>query len=355
MHDFDWRDLYAANQAAIRAARGTGRTRAPKPRLPKDVRVPRPPATRRDGGPPGGRGTWSRRSYDGPDGGRSYFLYTPPGLEDAGPAPLLVMLHGCTQGATDSARGTRWNEVADRNGFRVVYPEQGREHNEQGCWNWFEPRHQRRGRGEPAVLAGLAQALVAGERGPRVDPDRVWVAGMSAGGAMATVLAATYPDVFSAVGVHSGLPYRTATSLPEGWEAMGRGGGEPARRGEEAFAAMGAAARVIPVVVVHGTEDQVVALVNGDELVEQWLTVNRLSGAKLGEPAAVLHGNGDAGHAYTRFEWTDGEGRLVQEYLRVEGLGHAWSGGDGRGSYADPRGPDASRVMGDFFARACRR
>jgi poly(hydroxyalkanoate) depolymerase family esterase len=396
MAPIDWRDLYAANQAAIRAARrasgpGAGKVKLPKGmrvpsaakmkppkgmrvpaaakmkpppgmrtpsagkvKLPKGVRVPATAAPPRAEERPGGRGKWLRRAYDGPHGGRAYFLYTPEGLEDAAPAPLLVMLHGCTQGAGDVARGTRWNEVADRHGFRVVYPEQGREHNEQGCWNWFEGRHQRRGAGEPAVLAGLTREVVAGEHGPDVDPQRVWLAGMSAGGAMATVLAATYPEVFSAVGVHSGLPYRTATSQPAAWEAMGRGGGEPGRRGEEAFEAMGAAARVMPVVVVHGTGDHVVSPVNGDELVEQWLTANRLAGADVGEPSGVAHGDGEAGHAYTRYEWIDGEGRLVQEYLRVEGLGHAWSGGDRRGSYADPRGPDATQAMCDFFTRAGR-
>jgi poly(hydroxyalkanoate) depolymerase family esterase len=369
MELIDWRELYAANRAVIERSQGPGNRPAgsravptqpgsTKPKLRKGTRHPRSgdslPA--RPDASAGGSGTWERFTYAGASGSRPYFLYTPRGLGPRAGAPLLVMLHGCTQTPADLARGTRMNEAADRHGFAVAYPQQTDQHNRQGCWNWFLAHHQARGSGEPALLAGITEEATA-RLGARVDSGRVFVAGMSAGAAAAVVMGATYPNLFSAIGVHSGLHYRIATSQQAAFEAMKRGGNEPTRRGAEAFEAMGEHARVMPVIVVHGSADSVVRPVNGDQLVDQWLATNRLAAARspapdLNRPSAVVRGQVEEGHSYTRYRWSDSGGRLVQEYLKVEGLGHAWSGGAPTGSYTDARGPDASEAMCEFFAQA---
>jgi poly(hydroxyalkanoate) depolymerase family esterase len=348
MTPIDPQKLYAANRAAILAARrgmADAQGRAAAPAAPPRPRPGRP----REDGPPSGTGAWDVRAYEGPDGGRSYALYTPAELP-AGPRPLVVVLHGCTQSPADVARGTRWNELADRHGVVVAYPGQTARHNDQACWNWFLPRHQRRGAGEPAVLAGLTREVAGGGDGAPIDPARVFVVGISAGGSMAAVLAATYPDVVRGAGVHSGLPYRTATSQPAAFEAMARGGGTAIRDGHEVAEAAEGAGRLGPLVVVHGTDDRVVNAVNGDELVAQWLDAHRLAGEELDGAPSVVHGEGEGGLAYRRSRWTGEGSRPVVEHLLVEGLGHAWSGGDRRGSYADPRGPDATQAMWDVFA-----
>jgi poly(hydroxyalkanoate) depolymerase family esterase len=229
-----------------------------------------------------------------------------------------------------------------------------REDNPQGCWNWFTAEHQARGGGEPAFIAGATRAVMAGASQWTIDPQRVFVVGMSAGGAMASVLAATHPDVFSAVAVHSGLAYGCARTLPSAMQAMRQGGPDPEAQGRAAFAAMGAAARVVPAVVVHGTADQVVCPVNGEHAVRQWLATNRLAGgdgADAARPDAIVRDDGAGRLPLTRHTWTDGAGRAVVEHVEIEGLGHAWSGGAAGGSYTDPRGPSASAAIWDFFAR----
>jgi poly(hydroxyalkanoate) depolymerase family esterase len=351
MELIDWRELYAANRSVIEGNRGAGNLRGTA-RFPKSGDgLPTPPAL-----PEGGGGMWERFTYTGRLGSRPYFVYTPQGLGPRAGAPLLVMLHGCTQTPADLARGTRMNEAADRHGFVVAYPQQTQQHNRQGCWNWFLEQHQARGSGEPAVIAGITQEATA-RLGTSVDRRRVFAAGMSAGGAAAVVMGATYPDLFAAIGVHSGVHYRVATSQQEAFEAMARGGGEPARRGRDAFEAMGEHARVVPVIVVHGGEDKVVRPINGDQLVEQWLATNAWAAdgrpaPELARPSAVVRGQVAGGYSYTSYRWSDSAGRLTQEYLKVAGLGHAWSGGDQGFSYADARGPDASEAMWEFFEQA---
>jgi len=355
----DWRELYAANQAVIQAhlapASPPPDTNPPssRPRLRDGAR--RSGSDHALGAAPGGEGTWQRHTSSATHGSGRYFVYTPAGLGATAGAPLLVMLHGCTQTPFDLAYGTRMNDAADRHGFAVVYPEQTKGRNQQGCWNWFLAHHQARSSGEPALLAGITRDAIA-RLGARIDAERVFVAGMSAGAAMAVVMGATHPDLFAAIGVHSGLAYGAATSQRMAFEAMGRGASDPARCGSAAYEAMGDRARLMPIIVLHGTGDTVVRPVNGDHVVQQWLATNALAteGSFDADPAlpdAADHRRADHGHPYTRYRWNDSTGRLVQEYVKIEGLGHAWSGGNQTGSYTDARGPDASEAMCQFFAQ----
>jgi poly(hydroxyalkanoate) depolymerase family esterase len=358
-HIVDWRELYAANQAVIQ-----GNLAAPSPA--SEAKFPRTKPTGRDGARraggdhalgtgPGGAGKWERFTYAGTHGSGPYFLYTPAGLDPRAGSPLLVMLHGCTQTPVDLARGTRMNEVADRHGFVVAYPEQTNRRNQQGCWNWFLAHHQARESGEPALLAGITQEATA-RLGASGDPERVFLAGMSAGAAMAVVMGATHPDLFAAIGIHSGLAYGAATSQRTAFEAMARGARDPAHRGSEAFQVMRERARLMPTIVLHGTRDSVVRPVNGDQVVQQWLATNALAtagsfNADPARPDDVDHGRVEHGHPFSRYRWNDSRGGIVQEYVKIEGLGHAWSGGNETGSYTDARGPDASEAIWQFFAQ----
>jgi poly(hydroxyalkanoate) depolymerase family esterase len=344
-----WQDLYQSNQDTIR--RSLAQRGAPQP-APTDGRTgpfpltgaPKATSARADAGSPG-----TRMVYSGPQGSRPYRMYVPPGR--TGPLPLVMLLHGCTQDAAAIAAGTRMNAHADTHGFAVVYPEQTSAGNTNGCWNWFLPEHQRRGVGEPAILAGIAQDVLSGRSGATVDPSRVYVAGMSAGAGMATVLAATYPDLIAGLGLHSGLVFQAANNVSGGFTVMRRGAADPAASARAAFASMGPYARVMPMVIVHGTADRTVAPINGDQAVQQWRETNRLAGAQLSaeRPSRQETGRVPGGYAYTVRRWDDGS-RPVVEYWQVEGLGHAWSGGSTAGSFTDPRGPNASEAMWRFFS-----
>ncbi|HEX2104697.1 MAG TPA: PHB depolymerase family esterase [Solirubrobacteraceae bacterium] len=355
MPPIDWRDLYASNRAVIEG----GRPGAP-PALDLPPLAARGPAIDLPGAPAGvpptptpadtPGGAWGRLVHEG----RSVFVYTPPDLPDGAAVPLVVALHGCTQTAATFSAGSLLNRAADRHGFVVAYPEQSREHNPQCCWNWFTAGHQARGVGEPAFIAGATRALARdGARAP-IDARRVFIAGMSAGGAMAAVMAATYPDVYAAVAIHSGLAYGCARSLPAATSAMTRGAPDPDAQGRAALAAMGPRARPVPALVIHGTADAIVCPVNGEHAARQWLVTNALAAgvgverapATVREPAAL------GGRAATRRRWTDDDGRPLVEHLEVEGLGHAWSGGAPGGSYTDARGPSAAAAICAFFARA---
>ena len=187
------------------------------------------------------------------------------------------MLHGCTQDAASFAAATLMNDAADRHGFVAVYPQQERGDNAQGCWNWFLPEHQARGAGEPASIAAIVRELMGTASPWAIDPRRVFVAGLSAGGAMAAILAATYPDLFAAVAVHSGLAYRSAATVGAAFTAMARGSEDAIGQGRAAHAAMGNHARAVPSIVVHGSADTRVAPVNADRVLQQSMAANRLA------------------------------------------------------------------------------
>ena len=267
-------------------------------------------------------------------GTRRYKMYIPAihAREGGVPAPLVIMLHGCKQTPEDFARGTRMNEFAEQHGFLVAYPAQGTGENPSGCWNWFRHEDQGRDRGEPAILAGLAAEVTMRHR---VDPRRVFVAGMSAGAAMAVVLAATYPDRFAAVGVHSGLPYGAAHDVPSAFRVMKNGSGSRNGPGFE-----------LPAIVFHGDADTTVNLRNAAAIVDQ-ATGARVSGSEV--RAHVTEGTSADGRGYRRTVYSDGAGSPVVEQWVISGAGHAWSGGDPRGSFTDAAGPDASAEMIRFF------
>jgi poly(hydroxyalkanoate) depolymerase family esterase len=335
----DWRKLYASNRAVIERAGG-----APG-ELPTGFRAPAKP------------GTSDERAFAVAGRTRRALVHQPVGVEPQTAVPLVCMLHGCTQDAASFAATTRMNRAADRYGFVAVYPRQERGDNPQHCWNWFLPGHQARDAGEPASIVEIIRELMGTTSHWTIDARRVFVAGLSAGGAMAAILAAVYPDVFAAVAVHSGLAYRSAASLGAAFDAMARGGEDPTGKGRAAHAAIGDLARPVPSIVVHGTADPIVAPVNADQVLQQSMTANRLAAPEtcdldFARPTTTSHGRVEDGHAYTRCRWTDRRGALMHELLKVDGLGHAWSGGVPGGSYTDPRGPDATEAIWRFFAHA---
>ena len=265
-------------------------------------------------------------------GQRRYKLYIPAQVKHDGPRALVVMLHGCTQNPDDFARGTTMNQLAEEFGCLVLYPEQDGKSNRSHCWNWFEPGHQLREAGEPGIIAGMTRRIVK-EHG--IDPSRVFVAGMSAGGAMAAVLGAEYPELFAAIGVHSGLPAGSARDMISGLQAMKKPG--RARSLREA----------VPAIVFHGDADHVVSPANGEAVLAQFI------GAHAGLRATPLQASEtestQGGRRSTRRTWRDDTGRMMAEHWTVHGAGHTWAGGNASGSHTDALGPNASREMLRFF------
>lgn len=297
----------------------------------------------------GGAFTW--QTFANAHGARAYRLYVPSGYK-SGRMALVVMLHGCTQTADDFAAGTKMNAIAERETFIVVYPEQPAAANASRCWNWFEPAHQARDAGEPSLIAGITQAVSARYR---IDRSRVYVAGMSAGGAMTAIMRATYPDLYAAIGVSAGLEYKAATDLASALAAQQTGGPDPDQQGRLAFAAGGSAARVVPAIVFHGQLDATVAVKNGHQLIAQWAQTDDLAddgddnGSITNHHSSVTAGAVPGGYTYSRSLYTDAKRAVVLEKWIVETMTHKWSGGSTAGSYTDPKGPDASEEMWRFF------
>lgn len=257
---------------------------------------------------------------------RDYMLYIPPQAGER-PLPLLVMLHGCTQDSRDFAAGTRMNDLAKEQGCFVLYPTQSKKANPQRCWNWFKHSHQQRGRGEPALLVAMARDVMSRHA---IDPRRVYVAGLSAGGAMAAILGDAYPDLFAAVGVHSGLATGAAKDLPSALAAMRSGAASSAGRSGP------------PTIVFHGDADATVHPANGEHVVSA-------SAASPASDHQVDRQRAPGGRAYTRGVHRSPDGAVQAEHWVIHGGGHAWSGGSREGSYTDPEGPDATREMFRFF------
>jgi poly(hydroxyalkanoate) depolymerase family esterase len=275
---------------------------------------------------------FEEHSFANEAGCRVYKLYVPSRYAGV-PLPLIVMLHGCTQSPDDFAAGTRMNEVAEEHSFLVAYPAQAQSANVSKCWNWFNEGHQRRDCGEPSIIVGITRQIM---HDFSIDGGRVFVAGLSAGGAAAAVLGITYPDLYAGIGVHSGLACGAARDAPTAFAAMRHGSAPSAdarqRRGDG----------IVPTIVFHGDGDRTVNCVNGDQIIAQSRdTKNRAS--------KISHGKAPGGMRYTRTVQTDDMGRSVLEQWVLHGAGHAWAGGSTAGSYTDPRGPDATREMVRFF------
>ncbi|TNF20221.1 MAG: PHB depolymerase family esterase [Rhodobacteraceae bacterium] len=262
-------------------------------------------------------------------GSRGYRTYV-PSTAAQGVSGLVVMLHGCTQTPEDFALGTGMNALAERHGFVVVYPQQSRGENAQSCWNWFSLGDQRRDRGEPAIIAGLTREVGAEFQ---IGEGRIFVAGLSAGAAMAVILGETYPEVFAAVGAHSGLPFGAAKDVPSAFAAMSNGATRTA-------ALPGTPVRTI---VFHGSADAVVHPANGDHIVRDVL--QRLPGQTLQTEDRGTAAN----RSFTRRVTSGADGISRLEHWTIDGLGHAWSGGNPAGSHAVAEGPDASAELVRFF------
>lgn len=275
--------------------------------------------------------SFEARTYTCPAGSRSYLTYVPSSIQDRATG-VVVMLHGCTQSAADFSTGTAMNTLAERDGFVVVYPQQAQGANAQSCWNWFSRSDQRRDHGEPAILEGIAR-LVMEEHA--VGPEHSFIAGLSSGAAMALIMGQTCPDIFAAVGSHSGLPVGVAHDLPSALAAMGGRFNQSADPQSS-----GTKPRLI---VFHGSDDHTVHPAN-----EALITKQALSNLPRG--TAIVDTKGQrGGRSYSFQSATAPDGSVLMERWLVDGLGHAWSGGNSSGSYADRQGPAASEEMVRFF------
>lgn len=293
-------------------------------------------------------GSFTSKTYNS----RNYRIYIPSSYQAGTKVPLVVMLHGCTQDPDQFAAGTKMNDVAEREKFIVIYPEQPSSANSNKCWNWFETAHQSRGSGEPALIAGMVNQV---KTDYSIDGDRVYVGGLSAGAAMSVIMGATYPDVFAAISVGAGLEYKAATSVTNAYTAMSSGGPNPSQQGDAAYNAMGSNKRVVPVVVFHGTSDYTVYPVNANQVITQWAQTNDrasdgVDNHNIDDTAdQTITGTVAGGRSYTQYIYKDAAGVSVMEKYMIDGMGHAWSGGSTAGSYTDPNGPNASQISWEFF------
>ena len=328
-----------------------------------------------------GQGKWHPDKHDG----REYWVYTPVNYQVGTAVPLIMILHGCAQSIFTHpfaiAYDTHMNQLADTHKFLVVYPShldlKHLDVNPASCWNFFLPVNQHRDSGEPASLAGIVQDMLQNTSRWTIDQQRIYVAGISSGGCATANVGATYPDLFAAIGVHSGgeygypLPFLGEKAQAPGTEvplseaqtlsgeveeiALIPPGPDPIQQGEKAFQAMGPFARVVPTIVFHGTADHISDPINGDQVTQQWLTTNHLASprdftATFEHPSSTtIHPARPNGKKrYTVFTWQDAHGSDVVTYYKVDGMGHAWSGGSPGSIFTDPEGPDASRPSTSF-------
>ena len=287
---------------------------------------------------PAAGGRFLERSFANDAGTRDYKLYIPASYspESSESVPAIVMLHGCTQSPDDFANGTRMNALAEEHGFLVVYPAQAVNANGSRCWNWFRPGDQRRDTGEPSIIAGITREVTSAYR---VDPRRVFIAGLSAGASMALILGEMYPELYAAVGAHSGPSYWAAHDVPSAFAAM-KGGpavAGPANRWHTSSSN--------PTIVFHGDQDRTVDASNGDAIIEHAMSAPGRKALRASDTAGTAPG----GRRYRRTDYIDHANHAVVEHWVVHGAGHAWSGGSRSGSFTDPAGPDASAEMVRFF------
>lgn len=305
---------------------------------------------------PAGRGRWVKGNASSASGSRNYMLWVPGSYDGAKPFPLLMMLHGCHQKPQDLAHISGMNLVAEKNNFLVVYPEQTLKANLLRCWNWFETKHQSRAAGEPAMLAAVLEQVRSSHH---IDSQRIYVAGISAGAAMAVIMGATYPDLFAGIASIAGLEFKAANGLISGRRAMARGGPNAKQQGVAAFESMspGLASngrQRMPVIVFQGEADSSVDPINADQLIAQWAVTNQLlNGDKKRQPdttGELVHGRVGDGYSYRKYSYKDSAGQLLMEKWLIDGLGHAWPGSPVSAPYADPKGPSASEEIWRFFS-----
>ncbi len=291
--------------------------------------APSPPASTGDD-------AFVAKNFGNDAGSRPYKLFIPSGYRGQ-PLPLIVMLHGCTQSPDDFATGTQMNVAAEAASCFVAYPGQTAAANHSKCWNWFNPDDQKRDRGEPSLIADITRQVM---RDYAVDPRRVYVAGLSAGGAAAAIMGSTYPDLYAAIGVHSGLACGAAHDVASAFMAM-RKGGSPPMRGRSSSAGVD---HFVPTIVFHGDRDSTVHPSNGEGVVAQLLQAQSAAPQRVVEEGRV-----PGGRSFTRIAFRGRDGGSVSEQWIVHGAGHSWSGGSPAGSYTDPSGPDATHEMLRFF------
>jgi len=288
-------------------------------------------------------------------GSRSYSIFVPSGYTSGQAIPLVVMIHGCGQNANDFMAGTQMNQIAERNNFIVIYPEQSSAHNATNCWNFFETANQRRGSGEPQVIVDMVNQVKSNFA---IDSGAVFVAGLSSGGALTTTLGVLYPDVFTAISVNAGLSFQSGINAVTGVSAMFNAvpAINPVLAANNAVAQVGTRnVRVVPTIVFHGTFDTVVNPLNGDNIVTQMITYNAWSDSSINIFNRTLRGGAVlGGRTYTVESFRNGAGDIVVQHYRVNLMGHDWSGGNAAGSHTDPRGPNASEITWRFFQDATR-
>jgi poly(hydroxyalkanoate) depolymerase family esterase len=301
---------------------------------------------------PGGAGTWTHSTYKNNYGQRDYYLYVPKQGSTKAALPLLLMLHGCAQGAADIAHSTGLNLLADKYGFAVLYPEQNTASNSSRCWNWFVPDNFVRGGGEMGIIMGMINQV---SRLVPLNTNKIIAGGFSAGAALVSNLLACHSDVFAGAVIHSGLEFQAATSSTEAWMSMSQGSKQDLKK-TSALAARctGAGAKIRPIFVIHGKSDFTVNPVNGERIVSQFTQVNDLldDGQANGtQNLTVLkseNGKTPSGRTYQMISY-GGQGHIQIVKLLVDGMSHAWSGGASGGSYTDPQGPNASEMIVQAF------
>ena len=298
-------------------------------------------------------GTFEAFSYTNEFGTRTYKVYVPASY-DGTPAPLLVELHGCGSNADEESRWSRFNEFAEAHGLLVAYPEQDPNANGGRCWNWFQAEHQARDAGEPTLIAGITRAVMEGWN---VDPRRVYLGGISAGGAMSDVMAVTYPDLYAAAMIYAGCEYKGG---PTCLGSTGALSGD--QSGAESIAAMGPRARTVPAIVIQGEADPLVPPANAELVVGQFLAIadtvddGTNDGSVSRTPAQSTSGQVPGGHAYSVDIYRDASGcKLVERWL-VEDMGHMWSQGKSAdppttrdAAFIDPLGPDVTTATLEFL------
>jgi len=295
--------------------------------------------------------------YEGHVTRMTYWLYLPehvPATATRHGLPLLVMLHGCHQSATQFARGTRMNHHAERKGYAVLYPQQSLSVQAQRCWRWYNPTVQHGG-GETAALAQLIDMICTQQF---IDRRRIYACGISAGAGMAAILALNHPELIAAVGLHSGPVFGAGRNAVEGLRVMRQGSVIAAHSAIDRVLERRATLRPeirplppMPALLIHGHDDHVVASVNQQQLAQQWLKLNGMPHAAVADSVTVKpHGRGSSRSSHEIQEYLL-DRKPILRVVRIGGLGHAWSGGDSSERFTSKTGPDSSRMMIDFFSK----